>query len=62
MGVFIAEPELGRGETDTSTLRSIVRRLPFESAILHVALLLCRLGSRLNDPGRQWELAKQFYA
>jgi len=62
MGVFIAEPELGRRETDMSTLRSIVRRLPFESAILHVALVLCRLGSRLNDPRRQWELAKQFYA
>lgn len=62
MGVFIAEPELGRRETDMSTLRSMVRRLPFESAILYVALVLCRLGSRLNDPRRQWELAKQFYA
>jgi len=62
MGVFIAEPELGRRETDMSTLRSIVRRLPFESAILHVAVVLCRLGSRLNDPHRQWEIAKQFYA
>ena len=62
MGVFIAEPELGRRETDMSTLLSIVRRLPFESAILHVALVLCRLGSRLNDPRGQWELAKQFYA
>ncbi len=61
MGVFIAEPELGRSETDMSTLRSIVRRLPFESAMLYVALVLCRLGSRLNDPRRQWELAKQFY-
>src|SRR5262249_26341722 len=58
MGVFIAEPELGRRETDMSTLRSIVRRLPFESAILHVVLVLCRLGSRLNDPRRKWELAK----
>jgi hypothetical protein len=62
MGVFIAEPELGRQETSLTTLRSMVGRLPFEPAIFWVALLLCRLGSRLNDPPRQWELAQQFYA
>jgi hypothetical protein len=62
MGVFIAEPELGRPETDLTALRSMVRRLPFEPAISKVALLLCRLGPRLTDPPRQWELAKHFYA
>lgn len=62
MGVFIAEPELGLAETDMAALRAMVRRLPFESAILEVAVLLCRLGQRLNDPPRQWDLAKQFYA
>lgn len=43
MGVFIAEPELGRRETDMSTLRSMVRRLPFESAILYVAAASARV-------------------
>lgn len=62
IGVLIAEPELGRSETDLPTLRSIVGELPFEPATLYVALLLCRLGSRLNNPHRQWQLAKQFYA
>src|ERR1035438_641187 len=62
MGVFIGEAELGLPEQDLAALRSMVGRLPFESAVVHVAVLLCRLGPRLNDPPRQWELAKQFYA
>jgi hypothetical protein len=62
MGVFISEAELGRPEADLPALRLMVGRLPFEPAMLHVAVLLCRLGPRLNDPPRQWELAKQFYA
>jgi hypothetical protein len=62
MGVFISEAELGRPEADLAALRSMVGRLPFESAMLHVAVLLCRLGPRLNDPPRQWDLARQFYA
>ena len=62
MGVFIGGAELGQPEPDLSALRSMVGRLPFESAMLHVAVLLCRLGPRLDDPPRQRELAKQFYA
>ena len=53
MGAYIGEPELERPETDISELRAMVRRLPFESAMLHVAVLLCRLGPRRNDPPRQ---------
>jgi hypothetical protein len=62
MGVFIGGAELGQPEPDLSALRSMAGRLPFESAMLHVAVLLCRLGPRLDDPPRQRELAKQFYA
>lgn len=62
MGVFISEAELGLPEADLAALRPMVGRLPFESAMLHVAVLLCRLGPRLNDPSTQWQLATQFYA
>jgi hypothetical protein len=62
MGAFIGEAELGRTETSLADLRSMVGRLPFEAVVLHLALLLARVGPRLNDPAAQWELAKQFYA
>ena len=61
IAVFIAEDELGRPETTIRDLRSIVGRLPFEGAMLYIALLVARLEPRLNNAAAQWELAKQFY-
>jgi hypothetical protein len=62
MGVFIGEAELGRTETSLADLRSMVGRLPFEGAMLYIALLVARLGPRLNHSAAHWELARQFYA
>ena len=38
------------------------RGLPFESAMLNLALLNLRVERVLTDPARQWELARWFYA
>jgi hypothetical protein len=59
--VFIAEPELGRPETTLAELRHLATSLPFEAAMLSVALLNVRLEPVLNDPVGQWRLAQRFY-
>jgi hypothetical protein len=61
VGAYISEAELERPETSLSELRAMVRSLPFESAMLHVAVLLCRLGPRWNDPPRHRRLAGQLF-
>ncbi len=62
MAVFIDEVELGMAETTLEQLRGLARGLPFESAMLNLALLNLRVEPVLNDPDGQWELACWFYA
>lgn len=61
MGVFIAEPELGRPSTTLPTLRKLAAQLPFEPAMLHVAILTAQLEPVLDDPAGQWHLGKLFF-
>lgn len=61
MSVFIDEPTLGLPETTLTDLRTLVRTLPFESAMLSLALLNLRAERVLNDPAGQWDLARWFY-
>jgi hypothetical protein len=59
--VFIAEPELGRPETTLSDLRRLASDLPFEPAMLMLALLNLRVESVLREPAGHWQLAQEFY-
>jgi hypothetical protein len=59
--VFIAEPELGFPESTLPQLERVVSELPFEAAMLHVALLQGRLERVLADPAGHWKLARWFY-
>jgi hypothetical protein len=61
MGVFIGEAELERPETNLDALRGLAGALPFEPAMFHVALLNVRNETALEEPGRQWPLAKSFF-
>src|ERR1700734_1035292 len=61
MSVFIDEGALGLKETTLADLRTLVRKLPFESAMLSLALLNLRAERVLNDAAGQWELACWFY-
>ena len=61
MSVFIEEQALGLRETTLAELRELVRTLPFESAMLSLALLNLRVERVLNDPAGQWALARWFY-
>ena len=59
--VFIAEPELGFPELTLPQLERVASELPFEAAMLNVALLQGRLERVLADPAGQWKLARWFY-
>ncbi len=61
MSVFIDERALGLPETTLADLRALVRTLPFESAMLSLALLNLRAERVLTDPEGQWDLARWFY-
>ena len=61
MSVFIDERALGLPETRLAGLRALVRTLPFESAMLNLALLNLRAERVLDDPAGQWDLARWFY-
>jgi hypothetical protein len=61
MSVFIAEPELGLPATTLPQLRKLAESLPFERAMLDVAVLNARLHPVINDPAKQWQLAQEFY-
>ncbi len=61
MSVFIDERALGLPETRLTGLRALVRLLPFESAMLSLALLSLRAERVLTDPVGQWDLARWFY-
>ncbi len=61
MSVFIDESALGLEETTLADLRALVRTLPFESAMLSLALLNLRAERVLNDAAGQWNLACWFY-
>jgi hypothetical protein len=61
MSVFIDERALGLKETTLADLRALVRKLPFESAMLSLALVNLRAERVLNDAAGQWELARWFY-
>ncbi len=62
MSVFIAEPDLNLPTTTLAQLRALAELLPFEAAMLAVALLNVRVEPVLNDPAGQWTLAQEFYA
>jgi hypothetical protein len=61
IAVFIAEPELGRRETTLAELRQLAAALPFEAAMLNVALLNGRVEAMLNKAEGHWKLAQEFY-
>jgi hypothetical protein len=61
MSVFIDEQALGLPQTTMAELCTLVRMLPFESAMLSLALLNLRAERVLTDPAGQWELARWFY-
>jgi hypothetical protein len=61
MSVFIDEQALGLQQTTIAELRALVRTLPFESAMLSLALLNLRAERVLTNTARQWELARWFY-
>lgn len=61
MSVFIDEQALGLPETTLAGLRELVQTLPFEPAMLNLALLNLRAERVLNDPAGQWTLARWFY-
>ncbi len=61
MHIFIVEPDLGLHETTLAQLRSLAEALPFEGAMVHVALLGARLEPVLVSPEGQWKLAQWFY-
>jgi hypothetical protein len=61
IAVFIAEPELGRRETTLAELRQLAAALPFEAAMLNVALLNGRVEAVLNKAEGHWKLAQEFY-
>jgi hypothetical protein len=60
--VFIAEPELGLPETTLAQLQTLAAELPFEAAMLNVALLQARIEPVLNNPAGHWQVAQAFYA
>jgi hypothetical protein len=60
--LFIAEPELGLAETTLEQLREMAAQLPFEAAMLNLAVLQARVEPVLNDPIGHWEVARQFYS
>jgi hypothetical protein len=59
--VFIAEPELGLPESTLSQLKRVASEIPFEAAMLNVALLQGRLERVLADPAGHRKLARWFY-
>jgi len=61
MSVFIDERALGMPETRLAGLRALVQTLPFEAAMLNLALLNLRAERVLTDPAGQWDLARWFY-
>lgn len=61
MSVLIDEQTLGLPQTTLAGLRELVRELPFESAMLSLALLNLRAERVLNDPAGQWALVRWFY-
>jgi hypothetical protein len=61
MSVFIDEQALGLPQTTMVELCALVRTLPFESAMLSLALLNLRAERVLTDTAGQWELACWFY-
>jgi hypothetical protein len=62
MSVLIDERTLGLPQTTVVELRALARTLPFESAMLNLALLNLRAERVLIDAAGQWELARWFYA
>jgi hypothetical protein len=62
MLLFVAEPELGLPETDLAALRALAAQLPFEPAMMQVALLEMYVEPILADPAGHWQIAQQFYA
>jgi hypothetical protein len=62
MSVFIDEAALGLPETTMAGLRELARTLPFESAMVSLALLNLRAERVLTDSAEQWKLACWFYA
>jgi hypothetical protein len=61
MHVFIAEPDFGWPETTLPDLRCLAADLPFEAAMLQLALLNFRVESVLTDAAGHWQLAQGFY-
>jgi hypothetical protein len=61
MSVLIDERSLGMPQTTLSDLRAVARTLPFEGAMLSVALLNQRTERVLDDAVGQWDLAHWFY-
>lgn len=59
--VFIAESELGLPESTLPQLERVASELPFEAAMLNVALLQGRLEPILGNPVGHWQLARWFY-
>ncbi|MGA9876886.1 MAG: hypothetical protein WBQ21_13880 [Solirubrobacteraceae bacterium] len=60
--LFITESDLDLPESTLRQLRAIARRLPFEAAMLDVALLQARIEPVLDDPLGHWRVAQRFYA
>lgn len=62
MLVFVSEQDLGLPETTLPQLEDIVAGLPFEAAMLNVAVLQARIEPVLTDAAGQRAVASDFYA
>lgn len=61
MHVYLSEGELELPETTLASLRRLVVKLPFEGAMLELALLQGRLEPIRDDAAGQWKLARSFF-
>jgi hypothetical protein len=61
VGVLIVEEQLGRAPTDLAGLRAIAARLPFEPAMVILAMLAGRVEAATRDPAGQLGIAEWLF-